>query len=97
MKQSDHTVNVVVNDKSILLQTADVLIADEKETKSKPIKVLLDSCSQQTYITQKIVNQLRLQPIRELNIKVKAFGNEKGKTMRLNEYYVVIKPADILQ
>ena len=95
MKQSDHAANVVGNDKSILMQTADVFIADEKETKSKTIKALLDSCSQQTYITQKIVNQLRLQPIRELKMKVKAFGNEKGKTMRLKEYQVVIKTADM--
>ena len=95
MRERDQTVNVVGNDKSILLQTANVFVTDEKERKSKPIKALLDSCSQQTYITQNLVNHLNLQPIRELNMKVKAFGNEEGKNMRLKEYQVVIKPIDM--
>ena len=85
---------VTCNDQSILLQTACGYVTDEKEKKVEGIVILLDSCSQQSFISQRIVKILQLAPIREMNMTIKAFGNSRGKNMRLKEYQVVLKPEN---
>ena len=58
------------------------------------MKILLDSCSQQSYISEKIARKLRLKPIRNINTKIKTFGSEKGTEMLLKEFSFAIKPMD---
>ena len=45
---------VTTNGEHVLLQTAQGYITDEKETVERPVKILLDSCSQQSYINERI-------------------------------------------
>ena len=58
------------------------------------IKVLLDNCSQQTFVTEKIVKKLNLKPVGEVNRIINAFGSEKGTAMQLKEYNLVLNPMD---
>ena len=86
--------NVARSDKSIILQSASAYITDEKETTLEEILVLLDSGSQQTFVTEKIVKKLSLKPINEVKRMINAFGSEKGTIMKLEEYNLVLKPMD---
>ena len=58
-----------------------------------PIKILLDSCSQQMFVSQKIVKRLELTP-REIIMNIKAFGNSHSKDMWLKEYQIVLRRMD---
>ena len=37
------------------------------------VKLLLDAGSQQTFITQRVVDELKLNPLREINMEVSSF------------------------
>ena len=52
-EQEKHSL-AVNNENYVLLQTAKVYIADVKEIKEVAVKIIFDSCSQQTYVTQKV-------------------------------------------
>ena len=58
------------------------------------IKILSDSGSQQSYITERVANKLRLKLIRSVNTNIKTFGSHKGKEITLYEYEFVLKPRD---
>ena len=55
---------------NLLQQTANTLVKNKNETQVCVIKLLLHAGSQQTFITQSIVDELKLKPIREINIEV---------------------------
>ena len=82
------------NDEAVLLQTANGYITDPNEKKILSATILFDSCSQQTYVRENIIKRLNIEPIRRLNMKVKAFGSNDGKDMVLKEYQIVLKPND---
>ena len=89
--KKDEKVTLLVSDKqTVLLQTANVLIPRKHDNNCKQTKILLDSCSQQTYVSESLVEALKLKPIREVEMIVKAFG-EKGKQMKLKEYEILLK------
>ena len=52
---------------------------NECNKRSTSIKALFDSCSQQTYISDTVVKNLNLTPLRRVNMVVKTFGNKHGK------------------
>ena len=62
-EKEDSEAHVSDSRTSVLLQTARGMISDTAEKKSVNVKILLDACSQCTYFTEKVVNQLNLQPI----------------------------------
>ena len=64
---------LVKNNTNILLQTANALVTDKNETQVCAIKLLLDAGSQQTFITQRVVDELKLNPLREINMEVSSF------------------------
>ena len=64
---------LVKNNTNILLQTANALVTDKNETQVCAIKLLLDAGSQQTFITQRVVDELKLKPLRELIWKLVLF------------------------
>ena len=86
--------NVTRSDKSVILQSASGYVTDETEKKFEEIKILLDNCSQQTFITDRVVKKLGLNPVAEVERKINAFGSEKGTNMKLKEYRLVLKPMD---
>ena len=82
----DSATNLVTQDTTILLQTADAKIINKKKNCHYVAKVLFDSCSQQTYIAEKVVKKLNLAPVREINIGIKPFNSDREKVMKLKEY-----------
>ena len=77
--------NFVCWNTTILLQTADAKIVNNKNY-HYVAKVLLDSCSQQTYTSEKVVQRLNLMALQETNVGVKASSSEKEKVMKLTGY-----------
>ena len=77
-KFSDNTTEeeitcIVKNNTNILLQAANALVTDKNETQVCAIKLLLDAGSQQTFITQRVVDELKLKPLREINMEDGSF------------------------
>ena len=76
---------------SVLLQTADAIISDTSEKNNRPITILLDSGSQRTYVTQRIVKELNLLSVASKEMTVKTFGDADGKPAIYSEYRFCIK------
>ena len=55
---------------NLLLQTTNTKVTNKNETQVCVIKLLLDTGSQQTFVTQSIVDETKLKPVREINIEV---------------------------
>ena len=83
--------NLVNGKTSVLLQTVTGFLTDVQGNKFCGVKILLDSCSQQTYIIERVASALNLKPLRQVNMVIKAFGNNNEKNMRLNEYRVCLR------
>ena len=82
---------LVKNNTKILLQTANTLVTDKNETQVCAIKSLLDAGSQQTFLTQRVVDELKLKPLREINKKVSSFLSKKEGVIKLKEYELNVK------
>ena len=91
---TDLTQLAIGSDKSVLLQSAVAYLSDVEERKLEEVNLLLDNCSQQTFVTEKVVAKLGLVPVQEKNRRINAFGSNTGKGMRLKEYRIVLKPID---
>ena len=89
-QSTNGTANFVIRDTTILLQTADGKIVNNKNY-HYVAKVLFDSCSQQTCISEKVVRKLDLMALQEINVGVKAFSSEKEKVIKLKEYKICLK------
>ena len=61
----------------VLLQTARTYAYVENGTKLLPVRVLLDSGSQRSYITNHLKRKLGLIPIKTETLNLNTFGNEK--------------------
>ena len=72
-------VHLVTSKTSVLLQTATAIASDNKEKRQSPVKVLLDPDSQRTYLSQRLVDYLKLVPIGKQAMTIKTFGNENDK------------------
>ena len=82
----------MVNSKtSVLLQTSTAIVSDNKDRKNVTIKVLMDSGSQKTYLSERIVKHLNLKPIGQETMVVKTFGGKNGQSMNLNKYEFCVK------
>ena len=75
-KATHNNVNTVKSKKVILLQTARVIATNEDGTVSQEVRILFDSISQRSYIT----NSLKNKP---LKIDLNAFGEKRFKTQKL--------------
>ena len=77
----------------MLLQTATGFIANVKEKQEEEIRIVFDSCSQQTHITVEIAKKLKLTPVRTLRLNIKPGGKDNDEIVKANEYYVCIKTS----
>ena len=55
------------------------------------VNILLDTGIQQTFISDRVVNELKLKPLRKVDMGVSAFLNTKESKMKLNEYEIFVK------
>ena len=92
-REENHSL-VVNNSNCVLLHTADAHVCNTNDQQSRQIKIIFDSCSQQTYITENVVKSLKLKPIRKVKMSIKSFGNTIGQVKTLSEYEVCVKPTD---
>ena len=85
---------LVQNNTNILLQAANALVTDKNETQVCPIKLLLDPGSQQTIITQRLVDALKLKPLHEINMEASSSLSKKEGVMKLKEYELDVTNLD---
>ena len=52
---------------------------------------MLDIGSQQTFISDRLVKELKLAPLRKIDMEVSAFLNTDESNMKLSEYEIVVK------
>ena len=75
----------------MLMQTAKSEVKNPTKQKSELVRILLDSGSQRTYVTEKLAEQLQLTKEREEEIKLVTFGSETPKTIKTTQTKLSIK------
>ena len=91
IERKEQASNVINSSTSVLLQTASGIVADTSEKRSRPVKILLDAGSQRSYISERIVKQLKLVPKGSQNVIINTFGSTEGKSALLKEYSFCVK------
>ena len=86
INNKESSTNLVSGRETVLLQTAQCEAISGNNSKAIGIKCLFNSCSQQTYVTEKLVKNLGLKPLRHFSMVVKAFGENDGKPVNVSEY-----------
>ena len=69
----------------VLLQKANCMISNPRETKNLKIKVLFDPGSQEMYLSNAVKDYLKLNAITKQNVAIKTFGITNGKLKELAE------------
>ena len=87
--------NVLVSSGEIvLMQTARTEIKSCDNSRSEQIRILLDSGSQRTYVTESLAEKSLLKRESEEEIKVVTFGSNKPKTVKTTQTKLKIKLND---
>ena len=55
------------------------------------VNILLDTGSQQTFISDQVANKLKLKPLHKIDMGVSRFLNTKESKTKLNEYEIAVK------
>eukprot|EP00112_Aurelia_sp_Birch-Aquarium-sp1_P011662 Seg2451.3 transcript_id=Seg2451.3/GoldUCD/mRNA.D3Y31 product="hypothetical protein" protein_id=Seg2451.3/GoldUCD/D3Y31 len=61
----------------VLLQTAKTIAYKDGETRGIPVRILFDSGSQRSYVSESLKTKLKLQPSKKETLKLNTFGGEK--------------------
>ena len=93
-KEGDHHTALCNPNKVSDNSKEEEIVTDKNETQVCAIKSLLDAGSQQTFITQRVVDELKLKLLREINKKVSSFLSKKEGVMKLKEYELNVKNMD---
>ena len=80
--------NFLVHQIKVLLQTAKGIITNADESKAKSVRILFDSCSQSSYISEKAVEALSLKEIDGGNISIITLGNKDEKYIYVYEFKI---------
>ena len=64
---------------------------NKREDQFCVVNVLFDTGSQQTFISDRLAKELKLAPLRQINMEVSAFLNTEESNMKLSEYEIVVK------
>ena len=83
--------NFIGSQTTVLLQTASGVASDNRGKRSVPVKVVLDSGAERTYITEKLVRLLKLNPNSSKNVVLNTFGDPEGKSVTLKDYSFCVK------
>ena len=78
---------------SVLLQTARANVAAESDGKTKEARILFDSGSQLSYVSEELRHQLKLKTIERKEMKIKAFGTITSKEI-LDKVKLRVKTKD---
>ena len=75
----------------MLMQTAKTEIKGQRNTKGEIVRILLDSGSQRTYVTEALADKLQLKREKEEEIKLVTFGCDRPKTVKTAQTKLSIK------
>ncbi|XP_062602892.1 uncharacterized protein LOC134264633 [Saccostrea cucullata] len=78
----------------VLMQTARTDASDLKGRRDESVRILMDSGSQRTYVTEELVSRLNLQRKQTEEISLSTFGVKKPKTMKTPKVSLRIKLND---
>ena len=79
-----NTTNTVKDRRTILLQTARVMAFSEESKQPVPVRVLFDSGSQMSYVTENLQRKLNLKPVKVERLHLNTFGTTNYKTQSCN-------------
>ena len=79
------------SDTTTALQTTSACVMHKREDQFCVVNVLLGAGSQQTFISDWLVKELKLAPLRQIDMKVSAFLNTEESNLQLSEYEIVVK------
>ena len=92
LNETEETATCLVkNDSTILLQTASGCIMNITEDQFCAVNILLDTGSQQTFISNRVVNELKLKTFCKVDMGVTAFLHTKESKMKFNQYEIIVK------
>ena len=74
------TTNSIKKRQTVLLQTAQAMASSDVNGSSIPVRVLFDSGSQLSCITERLQDQLHLKPFRLEKLHLNTFGTQSYKT-----------------
>ena len=81
--------NIKNTNQSVLLQTC--CVTAHSNSKSKIVRLLLDSGSEKSFVTNKLVHELNLPLVRKEHLTVFAFGMNKGTEKIYNVYNIKLR------
>ena len=80
---------------AVLLQTAQAYIGQPGGSGHKvKARIVFDSCSQRTYVTQRLKDSLHLHPVASDKLKITAFGDEEPTQREYERVQFSIKAID---
>ena len=79
------------SDTTIVLQTASACVINKRKDQFCVVNVLFDTGSQQTFISDRLVKELKLAPLRQIDMEVSAFLNTEESNLKLSEHEIVVK------
>ncbi len=82
---------------AVLLQTARAKVHRvDRENAVCNVRLILDSCSQKSYVTRKLKERLQIPTISTDKVLIKEFGNESGTLKHCDSVQIAVKGADNL-
>jgi len=89
-KETYHN-NFVSSSNGVLLQTASAEISDSSCLKKRYTRILFDSGSQKSYLSQDLCDSLNLKPLRKERVIIKTFGDNDSSVKNLEVHQIKIK------
>ena len=80
VKNSVTTTSTNNGGRTVLLQTARAIATNNDTNSTTQVRILFDSGSQRSYVTERVCAKLRLKPIHTEKLQVNTFGGEHFKT-----------------
>ena len=94
-KDSTLTVgNLVTNKRHVLLQTARAVATNEDGSKTCPVRILFDSGSQRSYLTDDLKRKLNLNPIKTETLYLNTFGDSKHERKSCQLFNLNLRDRD---
>ena len=90
------TTNIHISSKtSVLLQTARAEISSpDNDAEKAVVRIVFDSGSQKSYVTQKLKNELNLKVVGRERLLIKAFGDERPRMRDCDIVQIAVKTLD---
>ena len=91
---STNTSNSVKDKKTVLLQTAKAVACDMGESNKVTVRILFDSGSQRSYMTESLKHRLKLVAVKKEKLYLNTFGDDRFKSRECEVVRVKItKPS----